>query len=129
MKLYHGSNVIIDTIDLVKGKPFKDFGRGFYATHIKEQAVLWSERIAQRYGGSATVSEFEFDLEAAIADGLKVKIFNEPNEEWAEFVMANRKSSEPRHDFDIVIGPVANDNMATLFNLYAMQLITLPAMV
>lgn len=30
MKLYHGSNILIDKIDLSKSKPNKDFGRGFY---------------------------------------------------------------------------------------------------
>ena len=38
MKLYHGSNLAIDEIDLSKCKPYKDFGQGFYLTEIKEQA-------------------------------------------------------------------------------------------
>ncbi|WP_428863329.1 DUF3990 domain-containing protein [Clostridium sediminicola] len=36
MKLYHGSNTIITTIDLEKCRPYKDFGKGFYCTGIKE---------------------------------------------------------------------------------------------
>lgn len=38
MRLYHGSNMMIENIDLSKCKPYKDFGRGFYLTEIKEQA-------------------------------------------------------------------------------------------
>ena len=38
MKLYHGSNMVIEQIDLSKCKPYKDFGQGFYLTEIKEQA-------------------------------------------------------------------------------------------
>lgn len=34
MTLYHGSNVLIDHIDLSMSKPNKDFGKGFYLTDI-----------------------------------------------------------------------------------------------
>jgi hypothetical protein len=127
MILYHGSNIKIERIDLSKGKPNKDFGRGFYATDIKEQAIYWSERIANRYGQTPEVTLLKFDLESAIRDGLKIKRFDKPNQEWATFVMSNRKndSNQPIHDFDIVIGPVANDRMSTLFGLYEMEIITL----
>ncbi len=131
MILYHGSNQPIDIIDLSKGKKNKDFGRGFYTTHLREQAELWAKRIADRYGGEPTVTAFEFNLEEAIADGLKVKVFDTPDREWALFVMANRKddSDDNRHDYDIVIGPVADDRMARLFALYEMEIINLEAVV
>jgi len=131
MKLYHGSNQSIREIDLSKGKRFKDFGRGFYATHLQKQAVYWAKRISDRFGGEQIVSEFEFDLDAAIADGLNVKIFERPDKEWAIFVMANRRQDEVdfHHDYDIVIGPVADDNMARLFGLYDMKIINLDAVV
>lgn len=131
MKLYHGSNRPISEIDLEKGKKHKDFGRGFYTTHIREQAVFWSKRVAMRYGGSPNVTEYEFNLEAAIADGLNVKIFDKPTKEWAEFVMANRRMNgqEFVHHYDIVIGPVADDNIARLFGLYDMNIIDLEAVV
>ncbi len=32
MKLYHGSNEDIETIDLERGLKYKDFGKGFYLT-------------------------------------------------------------------------------------------------
>ena len=38
MILYHGSNMAIDGIDLNRCRPYKDFGRGFYLTDIREQA-------------------------------------------------------------------------------------------
>ncbi|MDE6423693.1 MAG: DUF3990 domain-containing protein [Muribaculaceae bacterium] len=131
MILYHGSNKPIDNIDLSQGKKFKDFGPGFYTTHLKDQAFHWSRRIADRFGGVPTVTEFEFDLDAAIAAGLNVKVFDKPDKEWALFVMANRRQDgeEFRHDYDIVIGPVANDNMARLFGLYDMEIIDLDAVV
>lgn len=104
---------------------------GFYTTHIKEQAVYWSRRIAERFGGVPVVTEFEFDLQAAVSAGLKVKQFEKPDREWALFVMANRRQdgNEFHHDYDIVIGPVADDRMARLFGLYDMEIIDLDAVV
>ncbi len=131
MILYHGSNQPIYKIDLSQGKKFKDFGQGFYTTHLKEQAQYWSKRIADRFGGAPTVTEFEFDLDGALTSGLNVKVFDEPDIEWALFVMANRNQSgeEFHHDYDIVIGPVADDKMARLFGLYEMEIIDLDAVV
>lgn len=131
MKLYHGSNQSILNVDLSKGQKYKDFGQGFYTTHLWDQAIYWSKRIADRFGGVPTVTEFEFDIEAALTDGLNIKIFEQPDKEWALFIMANRKQSEVdfQHDYDIVIGPVADDKMARLFGLYDMEIIDLDAVV
>ena len=37
-RLYHGSNQEIGEIDLSLGMPDKDFGQGFYLTHLRHQA-------------------------------------------------------------------------------------------
>lgn len=131
IRLYHGSNQPIGKIDLTKGRKHKDFGQGFYTTHLREQAIIWSKRISDRFGGTATVTEFDFDMDAALADGLNIKRFEHPDKEWALFVMANRNEGEKsfRHSYDIVIGPVADDNMARLFGLYDMEIIDLDAVV
>lgn len=115
MKLYHGSNIMIERIDLSKCRPYKDFGQGFYLTEIKEQAEQMARRTSAIYGGEPVVTEFEFD-ETAL-NTLAVKTFETPCEEWALFVMANRSRNnmQPTHRFDIVIGPVADDAIATLF--------------
>ena len=103
MKLYHGSNMVIERIDLSKCKPYKDFGQGFYLTEIKEQAEQMAKRTSAIYGGEPTVTVFEFD-EAALRI-LSVKTFEEPNEEWALFVMANRSrhNMQPTHNFDATL--------------------------
>lgn len=61
MILYHGSNMIINEIDLSKCRPYKDFGQGFYCTEIKEQAELMAKRVAKIYGGNPYVNVFELD--------------------------------------------------------------------
>lgn len=59
MKLYHGSNITIKQIDLSMCKPYKDFGKGFYLTEIKEQAEQMAKRTSAIYGGIPVITEFE----------------------------------------------------------------------
>jgi len=82
MKLYHGSNMTISTIDLEKCRPYKDFGKGFYCTDIKEQAELMAKRVAKIYGGNSYVNEFDFNEDIYNCDELNIKIFDAPKEEW-----------------------------------------------
>ena len=129
MILYHGSNTKIKQIDLSKCKPYKDFGQGFYLTEIEEQAEQMARRVSAIYGGDPIISKFEFD-ENAFLD-LTVKQFDEPDEEWALFVMNNRKRENvhPIHSFDIVIGPIADDTIATLFRNFDDGIIDLQMLV
>ena len=131
MKLYHGSNVEIKNIDFSKCKPYKDFGQGFYLTEIKEQAFQMARRTAAIYGGDAVVTLFEFDETALNDTALSIKRFEEPDEEWALFVMDNRscERQHPTHEYDIVIGPVADDTIATLFRNFDDGIIDLPMLV
>ena len=132
MKLYHGSNTAIETIDFNKCKPYKDFGRGFYLTEIEGQATLMARRTASIYGGEAVVSVFEFNETAALSDlELSIKRFDAPNEEWALFVMNNRSRTHkhPYHEYDIIIGPVADDTIATLFRNFDDGIIDMPTLV
>lgn len=90
MRLYHGSNIEVKSIDFAKCKPYKDFGQSFYLTEIEEQASQIARRTASIYGGDAVVTRFEFDETALSDSSLSIKRFEEPGEEWALFVMAYR---------------------------------------
>ncbi len=132
MKLFHGSNTGVSVIDLARCRPYKDFGRGFYLTEIEKQAELMAKRTASIYGGEPVVTVFEFDDVGAFKDpALSIKVFNEPNEEWALFVMNNRSRTQkhPIHEYDVVIGPVADDTIATLFRNFDDGIIDLPTLV
>lgn len=113
MILYHGSNVDIESIDLGRSSVGKDFGCGFYLTASREQAERMGRRRARLYGGEMVVSTFEFDEKAAREAGLNIKDFLSYSKEWADFVLANRKNDTRTqiHDFDIVHGPIANDDV------------------
>lgn len=110
MILFHGSNVVIDRIDLAKSKPNKDFGKGFYLSENEEQAVEMAKYKSSIFGGDIVITKFEFDLEVLNYSELKVKIFSEYSEEWADFVLANRDGKQIE-SYDIVYGPIANDKV------------------
>lgn len=120
MKLYHGTNSDIEVIDLSRGLRYKDFGKGFYVTPDRTTAVRMAQKRARVFGGVATLITYEFD-ESALSSDLKVKRFPEKaSVEWLLFVDANRdrKNSTPIHDYDIVIGPIANDGVVLQLTNY-----------
>lgn len=126
MILYHGSNIAIDKIDLEKCRPYKDFGKGFYLTDIRHQAERMAVRTVKMFRGEPILTSFEFNLEAAVKNKLKIKIFDSPDVEWAHFVMSNRdiNTPQPSHDYDIVIGPVADDTIARLMRMFSENFIS-----
>jgi hypothetical protein len=110
MILYHGSNINIEHIELEKSKPFKDFGKGFYLSESEEQALEMARFKALTFGGEPIVSKFEFDTSLMHNSDLRIKIFKEYSEEWADFVFANREGTDVEY-YDIVYGPIANDKV------------------
>lgn len=113
MRLYHGSNVEIEKIDLRKSRPFKDFGRAFYLSPDEQQA--WERAYATMtiWGGKPCVSVFDFDESLMQSVDLKVLTFEGYTEEWADFIFANRDHRKPPfiHEYDIVYGPIANEKV------------------
>ena len=132
MKLYHGSNVSINQIDLTRSKRGKDFGQGFYLSNNRRQALDMAILTTGRMmSGTPLITEFVLD-ENILADGtLNVKAFNEYSEEWAEFVLLNRhnNTSTPVHPYDIVIGPIANDRVGLQIRRYELGDITIQQLV
>ena len=130
MKLYHGTNTDIETIDLSLCKPNKDFGRGFYLTDIQKQAEYMAIRKYEQTGkGECTVIEYEFDEQLLRSNDLNVKEFEKPSKEWAQFILANRFDRNFSHSFDIVVGPIANDRVAFQLRRYEQQYISLSQLV
>ena len=99
--------------EIRKGRNTKDFGTGFYCTVIKEQAQRW----ARRYD-TKVVSIYEVRLRPT----LKIKEFKDMTNEWLDFIIACR-SGIP-HDFDIVIGAMADDQIYNYISDYMEGTIT-----
>jgi len=130
MKLYHGTNMAFDVIDFQKSKPNKDFGKGFYLSPDYDQALNMAHiKVEQQQVGSPIVIEFEIDEEEM--NTLHLLRFDDYSEQWAKFILANRNNNTgvPVHDYDIVIGPIANDRVGLQLWRYESQLIDLPTLV
>ena len=133
MKLYHGSNTSIDEIDLKRGRRGKDFGQGFYLSPDRHQAQQMAERTVDREeAGEPILTTYQFDDSILFSPSdLKVKVFDGYSQEWAEFIMMNRrnKSYEQAHDYDIVYGPIANDKVGLQINRYQLQYIPMEELI
>jgi hypothetical protein len=101
-------------VDLSKGERHRDFGQGFYVTKIRSHAESWAKRIGHKHGNTGFVTEFDF-YETYFDDDRHYRVlrFADYSDEWLDFVVMNRDKSykEPRHDYDFVEGPVANDKV------------------
>ena len=120
MKVFHGSYIKIDKIDLSKCEIGKDFGQGFYVTKNRKQAEFWAERRGLSNKTEGVVTEFEFNENAFQYFNLKILRFACYDENWLDFVVKNRDTSlpQPTHDYDIVEGPIADDKIATRIITY-----------
>jgi hypothetical protein len=100
MVVYHGGYMAVEKPEILKSKFPKDFGQGFYCTELEAQATRW----ASRYG-SAVVSVYEYTPD----EKLKTLVFKKMTEEWLDFIVDCR--SGRKHNFDVVIGAMANDQI------------------
>lgn len=98
--IYHGSYTEIQQPEIRKGRNTKDFGTGFYCTLIQEQAERW----AKRYD-IPTVNVYSM----LINEDLNILEFPSMTEAWLDFIVACRNGES--HNYDIVIGAMANDQI------------------
>ena len=117
MLLYHGSNIVVREPKILKSQRYLDFGAGFYMTSDFEQARKWAVRTsARREEGVATISVFEISDD--YVDKVKVLAFAKPDRDWLRYITAHRTGNPPVDDYDIVVGPVANDQAIRTVNNY-----------
>lgn len=117
MILYHGSSVVVQNPRLLKNQRELDFGRGFYTTSDLEQASKWAKRTANRLhqpNGYVTVYTISDEKLAE----LKILLFEKPDIRWLQFVSANRQGLFIEQVWDLIIGPVANDQTMPVIDLY-----------
>ncbi len=128
MKLYHGSNINIEQIDLTKSKVGKDFGCGFYLSAEEHQArEIAVRKTEQLMSGVPTINVFDFDEGCLETDSLKILRFDGYTEQWAQFVLDNRQNRTRTnlHDYDIVVGPIANDTVGFQIRRYTSGIISM----
>ena len=83
---------------------------------ILEKAAKWAKLMVFRRGeGTPTVTVFDYDEEAASLNSLK---FSAPDADWLKFVASHRTNNNAENDYDVIAGPVANDNTMPVINMY-----------
>lgn len=118
MKLYHGSTVVVKQPNIRIGRKNTDFGKGFYTTTDFDQAARWARIRSKRAGTDvAIVSVYEIDDNILQNKDLNIMEYHRATEQWLNFVVNNRRTT-PLHDYDIVLGPVANDNLYATISMY-----------
>ena len=124
MIVYHGSNLVVEKPKLIVQNRFLDFGYGFYTTTNKLQAISFAEKVYKRKNeGTKQVSIYEID-EEKIFEECSVLRFDSANEAWLDFVTENRNGMYKGEAYDIIYGPVANDDVYTTFTLYQAGVLT-----
>ena len=98
--VYHGSYCKVEKPEIREGKFTKDFGVGFYCTILEEQAIKWAKKYE-----TPVINEYEYNEDSS----LKIKEFTVMTEEWLDFIIKCR--SGEKHDYDIVIGAMADDQV------------------
>jgi hypothetical protein len=121
---------LFDKIDLNESKPNKDFGRGFYLSADYDQAYeMAKSKFSQLEKGEPIV--ISYDVNDDELKELNILRFEDYTEEWAKFILLNRNNEkeEPAHDYDVVIGPIANDRVGLQLWRYESQAIDLSTLI
>ena len=106
--------------DLKECKEGKDFGKGFYITTDRNQAIKFAKLIAQRHNAACGVLN-EYIL--SDMDDLSYCAFENTDIHWLNCVVGNRRK-QFRHlsakwaEYDVLSGKVANDDTSTVINAY-----------
>ena len=121
MRLYHGTDIfsadkiIKEGISVSAGRPFMDFGRGFYTTPRLAQAIEWAR---------GTLAPCVISMELDEAD-LKIKGFDSPSREWAKFIIQNRFGLISTTDYDCIYGPMADSGVSRMYARYKSKRLTI----
>ena len=121
LSVFHGTIKRFEKVDLKKSHNRRDFGMGFYTTILETQAKEWAYRLSLREKVS---SYFVYHFTFEENDKLNIKRFDGLTKEWLEFVKDNRSKGGLQHDYDVVIGPVADDNTMETVQLYISGILT-----
>lgn len=117
MKIYHGSNMVVEKPEIRENLRALDFGAGFYLTSSRTQAERWAKIVTKRRRRGKPILNI-YELHEYQMEHLDILQFKSANGEWLEFVVANRKEMLVESVHDLVIGPVANDSTLPVIDDY-----------
>lgn len=120
MQVFHSSTAIIEHPDISFSRDYLDFGKGFYVTTLRQQAVNYADRFLKR-GKLAFLNEYVWDENSTTQ--CKIKRFERYDEVWLDFIMSCRNGND-NSLWDIVVGGIANDKVFRTIDLYFTKEIT-----
>lgn len=123
MKVYHGGTEIITFPKSNAGRSNLDFGKGFYVTDIRQQAIDWAQKVSNRRMLPPILNTYILNREYILAQ-YRCKIFTAYDAEWLDFIVDSRLGRKPWAEFDYIEGGVANDRVIDSINLYMADLMT-----
>lgn len=126
MKVYHGSISIIDRPIANAGRDRLDFGKGFYVTDIQSQAEIWAQRMSRIKNMPGIINVYELDVEE-IKRVSSYKHFEHYDNEWLQYIVANRTGNTAIEKYDVIEGGVANDRVIDTVEAYIANMMTLEA--
>ena len=98
-----------------------------------------ANRVARIYGGTPVVNVYEIPDDLLNRNELNIMDFGSvPSKNWALFVMNNRNKSFTDYGnmacnfdckYDIVSGPIADDDMTVLFRQYQNSMISMDMLI
>ena len=121
--VYHGATQKVAKPLCAFGRSHLDFGRGFYVTDLRQQAVEWAFRLARNRKEAPMLNRYTLNREAFIAEGKSI-VFKAYDEEWFNFIVASRRDMNPSDGYDYIEGGVANDRVVDSINFYLQGQIT-----
>lgn len=114
---FHGGTEVVEKPEIRKSPRNLDFGIGFYTTQSREQAARWAERQRKVRGLPVSIVN-KYDISGLWSAELACKTFEGATEEWLDAVIACRKGTDVFAPYDVVVGPVADDNVYETIRLY-----------
>ena len=117
MKIYHGSDVLVENPKIIQPVRALDFGSGFYTTTNIYQAKNFAGKVKDRNGSTEThISIYKVNMD--LFKTKNILFFDKPDKKWLDFVSENRNGTYKGVVYDIIYGPVANDTIFKTFIAY-----------
>lgn len=129
LRVYHGSYMEVEKPELSKCRPKKDFGKGFYVTTNKEQALRFTKTSVRNALSSGIIAGKQItgvlnEYILRVDESLRVHEFGSPDCEWLHCVVAHRNgryfATEKKKwtEYDLIAGKIANDNTNLVITAY-----------
>ncbi len=117
MKVFHGTNTVIERPQIINRFKTLDFGEGFYTTKNENQAKEFAVKVYERRSPklSPIVNCYEINEDF---NQFSILTFDAPNEKWLDFVIERRKGVVLSEKYDLIIDPVANEDVFGTIILY-----------